>query len=384
MRKFQKWKKTVCAWLLLIVMSISPVLSVPVFADTESEKELKEYREGLFARYEEYLAGFDSYENLTDDSRYSCSLWARAVRYVMTEVDYTIENAEEKSFWEKVKEFSAKLDHNAAAEISQVVTWAGHVLTDTQLNEEAYVEYLSRIVAMHEKGFLETAATQAEYTVKVNAGMELLEIADTVVETAWKNGAVDKIGIKIKDLCGEETFDSIKDLLNASKELKDKVSDLNLAIQSEAINFQDAYSLALYASLHQEKFKFLQVIYDNADPEGNKELRKAAKTLMDAASMEMAGLLLMDEKERVKNLSKIVSAQTGLPDVESCVQEMTSYVTTAAAALAGKIGGATGAALAKGISFWEAMRLLLLPDFKSEDILAGYLWEMNMSPIGKC
>lgn len=364
MKSVKKWMRSACAGLLAMIMAVSPALSSPAFGSSQAKKELKQYREGLYDRFEEYLDGYDSYENLTDDSRYGFSRWARQVRYITTEVDYTIENAEEKSFWEKFKEISRRLDHNVAAELAAPVVWAGHALTDTKLNEEAYVEYLSRILSMHEKGFLETAKAQAEYTVKVNVGVELLDILDTTMDTALKRDSFEKLGLKVKDLCGSDTYNVLQALIKDSKELKEKVTDLNDAFQSEVSNFGEAYSLALYASLHRENIEFLQAIYDNADPKENKKLKNAAEILIDASNMQFLGLILMDTGERAKNFSKLLSAQTGLPDIEACVEEVITYASTAGAALVAKLGGTAAARIARGITFLGSNVTLIVAGFK--------------------
>ncbi len=364
MRKIKKWMRSACAGFLAVIMAASPVLSSPALGASKTKEELKQYRQGVFRRFEEYLDGFDSYTNLTDDSRYRYSRWARQARYLTTEVDYKIENAEEKTFWEKYKEISDKLDHNFVTELNIGVTWAGHFLTDTKLDEEAYVEYLSRIVAMHEKGFLETAKAQAEYTVKVNAGVELLDMVETTVDTALKRDSLDKLGLKVKDLCGEDTYKTLKAIFKDSKELKEKVTDLNTALQAEVSNVGEAYSLALHASLHKENIEFLQIIYDNADSKENKKLKNAAKILIDASNMQFAGLLLMDAEERAKNLSKLVSAQTGVPDIEECVEQTVSYASTAGAALVAKMGGTFAAQIARGIAFVGSNATLIVAGFK--------------------
>ena len=230
-RWMKQWTRPACAALLAFVMALSPAFSSPALAAFGRNNLQKEYLEGLYDRFEDYLDGFDSYTNLVD-SRYRCSRWADQANALTTELDYTIENAGEKSFWQKFKETSDKMDHNVVVELNIAATWAGHYLTDTKLDEKAYVEYLSRIVSMHDKGFLETAQAQADYTVRVNMGVELLDMLDTTVDTALKRNSIEALQVTVEDLCGKDAYKTLKEMFKDAKELKDKVGDLSAAFRT--------------------------------------------------------------------------------------------------------------------------------------------------------
>lgn len=360
-RWMKQWTRPACAALLAFVMAISPAFSSPALAAFGRKSLQKEYLEGLYERFEDYLDGFDSYTNLVDDSRYRCSRWANQANALTTELDYAIENAGEKSFWQKFKETSDKMDHNVVVELNIAATWAGHYLTDTKLDEKAYVEYLSRIVSMHDKGFLETAQAQADYTVRVNVGVELLDMLDTTVDTALKRNSIEALQVTVEDLCGKDAYKTLKEMFKDAKELKDKVGDLSAAFRTEVSNVQEAYSLAVYASLHQENIRFLQIICDHADETENRKLKNAAQTLIDASNLDMAGLILMDPAERLKNFSKIKCAYDGVPGIDDCVDFSISLATTSGAAMAAEAGLTR---LASAISFLGSNASLIVAGFK--------------------
>lgn len=76
---------------------------------------------------------------------------------------------------------------------------------------------------MHDKGFLETAQAQADYTVRVNVGVELLDMLDTTVDTALKRNSIEALQVTVEDLCGKDAYKTLKEMFKDAKELKDKV-----------------------------------------------------------------------------------------------------------------------------------------------------------------
>ena len=117
---------------------------------------------------------------------------------------------------------------------------AGHCTARlTRVGDESYASRL-------------TAQAQADYTVRVNVGVELLDMLDTTVDTALKRNSIEALQVTVEDLCGKDAYKTLKEMFKDAKELKDKVGDLSAAFRTEVSNVQEAYSLAVYASLHQE------------------------------------------------------------------------------------------------------------------------------------
>lgn len=174
--RIRRFLRSAAAFALAATMAVlSPAQTVSAAGEEEPSEE---YLDGLFDRCSTYLGleGISSYENLLDSDNYLHCIWADEINRMLERESYEIEDADEKGFFEKTKEYVDTALHNLSADVSIAFTWAGHALTDTELNEESYIDYLSKIMAMQEKGFLETAWSQADYSIRVNAWKELKSV----------------------------------------------------------------------------------------------------------------------------------------------------------------------------------------------------------------
>ena len=291
----------------LLLAAVMTVLAgaQPALAAEEDERN-EEYLQGLYERCEAYLSleGDSSDGYLLDRDKFLYCIWADEIDRILARESYEIENADEKNFLEKVAEYLETAVHNAQADVKIAFTWAGHALTDTKLNEEAYIEYLSRIMAMQEKGFLETAWSQTEYSIRVNAWSEIKAIGKQTLSVALKkdknNTEPSKIKLKISQILGKENTEKLEKIY---KKASKGVKIANFA-NKEVKDLAEAAALGIYVSLHDEQQAFLQAILDYADEKEQKELYKAAQTMMEASEMRLAGLILADDGE-VRDFSKI-------------------------------------------------------------------------------
>ncbi len=348
--KSKRFLRRTAAAVLSLVMAFSPAGTLNnQAANTVCISNLAAFQLGPFERYDKYSENGGWYEMLYDMSAYSYGKWADDIHDMVEERSYKIEDAENKSFWEKLKEFSDTLDHNAAAEISRPIMWAGHVLTDTEFTTEAYVDYLSKILAMHEKGFLATAQTQAEYTARVNVGEELVGIFEESLDAAGDLGAFDKLKVKVGDL-GDKKLK--KRLENGLKNLgrAKEVKDLADAFSEEVKNVQEAWVLNNYMSLHEEQMEFLQCIVDNTDSKEHKELHEAAEIMMQTSETRLLSLIMLDPLERAENINQIMASGGLTMGLDDWIDEMVEYVSTSALVLADQMGGTLAPLLLKGLS----------------------------------
>lgn len=370
--KRKRYFRSALALLLAAAVTLCPLTERTAQAAAGTGEERTEaFLTGLFGRFEQYLDGKNRYDELTDAEDYLHCIWADEIERMTERVSY--ESEEGAGFFEKMTDFVEKVTHNAAADIRIAFTWAGHVLTDTELDEEAYVEYLSRILAMHEKGFLETAMTQAEYSIRVSTGEEIREILKTAAGTAGKLGDGEGLTMKISEVFGKDVCEKVEKTLKGIKDAK-KVVDLASAISKETKNLNEIYALASYANLHRERLGFLEAIREYADEKEQKNLSNAAYDLIEASNMRVAGLLMADPAERAKNISKFMAAENGGWDLEECVDQLTEYISVCTGALAAEVASGAGAFLLKGVSCLTANASLITAGFT----IGGHLGRIFM------
>ena len=366
----------------LLLAAVMTVLAgaQPALAAEEDERN-EEYLQGLYERCEAYLSleGDSSDGYLLDRDKFLYCIWADEIDRILARESYEIENADEKNFLEKVAEYLETAVHNAQADVKIAFTWAGHALTDTKLNEEAYIEYLSRIMAMQEKGFLETAWSQTEYSIRVNAWSEIKAIGKQTLSVALKkdknNTEPSKIKLKISQILGKENTEKLEKIY---KKASKGVKIANFA-NKEVKDLAEAAALGIYVSLHDEQQAFLQAILDYADEKEQKELYKAAQTMMEASDMRLAGLILADDGE-VRDFSKIVSYMTnGDLDINKIVENITQQVSAGAKSLAAKMGTGIGASLLKGVGALASKATLIYAGFQ----IGGHVGRLMMGNAKK-
>lgn len=351
------WKR-VLSFLLVFCLLLPYGANLAYGAEKSEESEL--YVQNVIERYNEYRNGDYNYKYLTERTNYSYCAWTDVVHEMTTCEEIKWDDSADKSFLEKLKKLSKDIDEQAKAQLAQAFTWAGHVLTDTKMDKEAYIKYLSNIIAMHEKGFLETAASQAEYTATVNVGSEVKTIFRTFLGAAKtaagdqkgnadkKNAIVNKVKVKLQDLMGEK---QLKKIENAYKtfdkhyKIVKKTSSLESALKTEIENVSEAYGIATYLSLYEERTAFLEVLRDEAEP--GSELYEAAQAMIDASDMRMMGLIMADPKERADNFIKLSSY--GNKSFNQYADDVMQYVTAAASVWMAKYSEKMAAAFLTGV-----------------------------------
>lgn len=286
MREVYKWNTRGRKWtalLLAAVLTLLPGLSSYAAGDAaRAEAYRSQYTAGLTARYEAYLKSGYGYERLITRADYLHCNWADAVYYQTQGVSLDYYADKGGGTLNKIWSAGRALGHNTAAVCSSAVIWASHFLTDTELNQSAYENYLSRILAMHEKGFLETVQQQAEYDAAHETIDGALEVGWLTLKTAYKLGAVHLSGI-----LGKELSDSLEASLKAYKLTMD-----GIGIGADiVVSGMDAYALIVYTNMHKERLLFLQAICDHADPKEQKKLIRAAQKLIDVSNIRLAALL---------------------------------------------------------------------------------------------
>lgn len=372
--KMRRFFRSAAALLLAVAMTfLTPAQTVLAAGESEPSEE---YLDGLFERCSAYLGleGVSSYENLLNPDNYLHCIWAAEIRRMLGRESYGLEDGDEKSFLEKASEYVDTALHNMSADVKIVFTWAGHALTDTELNEESYIDYLSKIMAMQEKGFLETAWSQADYSIRVNAWTELKSVGKKSLSLALKDKQLPgSVTVKLNQVLGEDT---VKELDKLFKKLKKTKKFVDFA-DKEVMSLAEAGALGIYVSLHEEQKAFLEAIRDYADQKNQKELRKAAEDLIDASSMRLAGLIMSDDGE-IGDFAKMASYLTGGElDLDQCVDDMAEMVSRKTKELAASVGNTAGAYLLKGVSALASNAALISAGFEIGGHLGRVLFGMG-------
>ncbi|MGN0478225.1 MAG: PdaC/SigV domain-containing protein [Hominenteromicrobium sp.] len=222
-------KRMVC--LLLSVLLLIGIL--PVSASADEAEEAEAYRQRVFQRYEDYRSGQNTYAYLVDTSRFAYCAWADEIESC---------NAVEKA-----------------------ILWATHKLLGKELDTEAYMNYLTRIMALMDKGMTETLAAQANYTAKESGLKQAMDIGAATLSAFLDVGYLEKIN---KDL---KALGAGIDLIKITSET---IVDSSAAILATALSESCA-----------QKVAFLEAIRDNTD---DKALKKAAESLINTAELELA------------------------------------------------------------------------------------------------
>lgn len=217
--------------LALSLLLLLGVLPAPVWAEEAAEAEAM--RAGVFQRYEDYYYGVNNDLLLRNTANYAYCAWA--------------DDIESRSGAEKA------------------ILWATHKLLGKSLDTDAYIEYLTKILAMQERGFTETLSAQAEYTAQANAVQQAVQLGSVSFSAVLDMGLLEK----------------------AAKTLKSLGAGVDL-IQSAAAtvsNVSEALVLLHFGESYEQKLSLLEAIRDNTD---DKHLKEAAEALIGTATLEFS------------------------------------------------------------------------------------------------
>lgn len=217
--------------LALSLLLLLGVLPAPVWAEEAAEAEA--VRAGVFQRYEDYYYGVNNDLLLRNTANYAYCAWA--------------DDIESRSGAEKA------------------ILWATHKLLGKSLDTDAYIEYLTKILAMQERDFTETLSAQAEYTAQANAVQQAVQLGSVSFSAVLDMGLLEK----------------------AAKTLKSLGAGVDL-IQSAAAtvsNVSEALVLLHFSESYEQKLALLEAIRDNTD---DKYLKEAAEALIGTATLEFS------------------------------------------------------------------------------------------------
>lgn len=219
---------TALALSLLLLLSTWPA---PVHAEEVAEAEA--YRTGVFQRYEDYYYGVNNDLHLRNTANYAYCAWAD---------DIESRSGVEKAF-----------------------LWATHKLLGKELDTDAYISYLSKILAMQERGFTETLSAQAEYTAKANAVQQALQLGSVSFSAVLDMGLLEKAAKTLKSL--------------------DAGIDLIQNASATVANVSQALVLLHFSESYEQKLALLEAIRDNTE---DKALKEAAEALIGTATLEFS------------------------------------------------------------------------------------------------
>lgn len=222
--------KSVVALLLSALLLIG-MLPGSVLADEAQEAEA--YRERVFQRYEDYCSGQNTYAHLIDTSRFAYCAWA-----------------------DEIESYNA---------VEKAILWATHKLLGKELDTEAYMDYLTKIMALMDRGLTETLAAQANYTAKENGLKQAMDIGAATLSAFLDVGYLEKFNKDLKALGAG---------IDLIKIVAETTVDTSAAMLATALSESCAHKVA-----------FLEAIRDNTD---DKALKKAAESLISTATLEFA------------------------------------------------------------------------------------------------
>lgn len=217
--------------LFLSVLLLFGALPLTAFADEAQEAEA--YRAGVFQRYEDYYYGDNTYSKLINTSLYAYCAWADEIESV---------NKAEKA-----------------------ILWATHKLLGKELDKAAYIDYLTKLLALQEKGFMETLAAQSNYTSKADGINQALDIGSATLSAILDTGFLESIN---KDL----------------KALNTGIDLIRTSAQNTVGPIQ-AMLVTAFAENAAQKRAVLETIRDNTE---DKTLKEAAETMIGMVSLEFA------------------------------------------------------------------------------------------------
>lgn len=216
-----------------LLLSTLLLLGALPLAQADEAAEADAYREGVFQRYDDYYYGMNQYQHLQNTSNYAYCAWAD--------------------------------DIESRGGVEHAFLWATNKLLGKALDTDAYIDYLSKILAMQEKGFVETLSAQAEYTMKASAVEQALKLGTVSFSAVLNTGVLESAAKNLKALGAG--IDIIKCTANT-------VSDVSHALL--LTHFSESYA---------QKLAFLEAVRDNTE---DKKLEKAAEALIGTATLEFS------------------------------------------------------------------------------------------------
>ncbi len=195
-----------------------------------AEQTTDEYKNGVIERYEESFENSSYYHSLLDQTMFQYKDWSD--------------------------------DINGKDSFTKAYLWSTNFMMDKLLDTNAYVDYLSNLLAMMETSFAETSAAQASYTAKVS-GWDVAKGAAEIACSDLLGGRYEKV---------KATYELVSGGLKFSELGIDAIKDINqLAVYSTAC-----------VSLEQ-KLTVLEAIRDHTEDEA---LKKAADDMIHVCNME--------------------------------------------------------------------------------------------------
>lgn len=215
----KKWLKRIISLMLALVLTTLPAFQEVSYA-ANNKKKTEQYLDGVFERFETYAAGnyvYNTKGGLCSDEAYNCNLYVKTMKEKTELIKY--EPSEDEGFWERLKNRSVTHMKNTEKKVNTAFAWASSTLTGTGLSKSAYMDYLSKIVAMQERSFLETAQAQAEYAIRVDVGEELINILEKSTDMALADRNFKDFQTKLGDLFGKEEVKRIKKVLKDARKI---------------------------------------------------------------------------------------------------------------------------------------------------------------------
>lgn len=240
--------KRLMSLVLSAVMSLLP--SLAALAEETPAQGLsgaayqKEYVEGLMERYEEYISADDYMELVNGEFAH--------IQYM--------------------EELADKLDSAAYSGI----IWCARFLTDKNLDQEAYENYLMNLLAMQEKGYSATVLQQAEYDAAVDGGQTMLDLGWLTLKTA-----VDLGGIPLNQVLDGELWKA----LMAYEQYTNGIQFTSELI----LDGYDALSIISYLNIDTRRKAFLEEMSAYADKTHHETLSKASRTMVEMSNLRLAG-----------------------------------------------------------------------------------------------
>ena len=216
-------------WISLLLCTCLMLTALPAGASPMDEQ----YRQRVFTRYDASFEESSYYENLLNSRAYLYEQWA------------------------------ANMEELPAA--AEALTKPAELMLDKKLDAEAYTEYLLRLMAMVERGFTDTIASQASYTATLS-GWDGVKGTTTIVG---------------KLLPGGKTLSRISKALDGYGNAYDIYALVDEVVADE----QQLALVSVSSALYQEKCMVLEAIIAHTDDQLLKEAAEANKAKLDAASV---------------------------------------------------------------------------------------------------
>ena len=219
-------------WISLLLCTCLILTALPAGASPMDEQ----YRQRVFTRYDASFEESSYYENLLNSRAYLYEQWA------------------------------ANMEELPAA--AEALTKPAELMLDKKLDAEAYTEYLLRLMAMVERGFTDTIASQASYTATLS-GWDGVKGTTTIVG---------------KLLPGGKTLSRISKALDGYGNAYDIYALVDEVVADE----QQLALVSVSSALYQEKCMVLEAIIAHTD---DKLLKEAAEALLSSYDAQFACLL---------------------------------------------------------------------------------------------